>query len=77
MGAEERQVCCVELFCLLTRAPRGDTDAAVDLEKLRKYERERLRYFYAVVDCDSASTAEALYQQCDGLVSRQLCRCEE
>ena len=44
-------------------------EAGVDLEKLRKYERERLRYFYAVVDCDSTSTAAALYQQCDGLVS--------
>ncbi|KAI8066380.1 hypothetical protein BC940DRAFT_320076 [Gongronella butleri] len=37
-----------------------------DQEALRKYQLERLRYFYAVVTCDSASTAKALYQACDG-----------
>jgi len=42
----------------------------VDVEKLRKYERERLRYCYAIVECDSPATAASLYQQCDGLVRR-------
>ena len=38
-----------------------------DKEKLRQYELERLKYFYAIVDCDTATTAEALYRACDGL----------
>lgn len=32
------------------------------------YERERLRFYYAIVECDSAATAASLYKQCDGLV---------
>ena len=32
------------------------------------YERERLRFYYAIVECDSAVTAASLYKQCDGLV---------
>ncbi|CAM6082843.1 unnamed protein product [Calypogeia fissa] len=38
-----------------------------DPEKLRQYEKAKLRYYYAVVDCDSASTAAHLYKNCDGL----------
>ena len=35
--------------------------------QLRKYERERMKYYYAVTDCDSVQTAEAIYQECEGL----------
>ncbi|EGG16502.1 hypothetical protein DFA_09040 [Cavenderia fasciculata] len=38
-----------------------------DLEKLRKYEMDKLKYFYAVVQCDSVETANAIYDECDGL----------
>ena len=38
----------------------------VDNEKLRKYELERYKHYYAVVSCDSVRTAEVLYNECDG-----------
>lgn len=34
--------------------------------KLRRYQLERLRYYYAVLDCSSTSTAQAIYDAVDG-----------
>lgn len=34
---------------------------------LRKYEEERLKYYYAVVQFDDAKSADAVYKQCDGV----------
>lgn len=34
---------------------------------LRKYEEDRLKYYYAVVKCEDIKTADSLYEQCDGV----------
>lgn len=36
-------------------------------EKLRKYELERFKYYFAIAECDSAKTAQTLYDECDGV----------
>ncbi|KAG0228918.1 pre-rRNA-processing protein esf1 [Actinomortierella wolfii] len=37
-----------------------------DADALRKYQLERLKYYYAVVDTDSVATAKAICEACDG-----------
>ena len=37
-----------------------------DTAKLRQYQLERLRYYYAVITCSSKSTAKTLYDSMDG-----------
>ena len=45
---------------------KGDDGEEFDSAKLRQYQLDRLRYHYAVVTCDSNSTAKALYDAMDG-----------
>ncbi|XP_076950726.1 pre-rRNA-processing protein esf1-like [Bidens hawaiensis] len=44
-----------------------DDDNEIDNEKLRAYELSRLRYYFAVVVCDSIATADYIYKSCDGI----------
>ncbi|KAF4551490.1 Pre-rRNA-processing protein esf1-like protein [Elsinoe fawcettii] len=44
---------------------KGDTGEEFDSAALRRYQLDRLRYFYAVVTCSDESTAESIYKALD------------
>lgn len=49
------------------------TSEDFDEEALRKYQLERLRYCFAIVETDSVETAEAIYSGCDGQEFEKTC----
>lgn len=44
-----------------------EEDKDVINESIRDYEKSRLRYYFAVAECDSSATADHLYKSCDGI----------
>ena len=54
-----------------TSSSESESDAEEDAdavrERMRQYERDRMTYYYAICECDSAETARAVYAACDGL----------
>jgi hypothetical protein len=71
--AEEEVSGPQELTKQETGREKPDQEEAVDeedeafKEKLREYQLNRLKYYYAVIELDSVETADKVYKECDGL----------
>ena len=48
------------------KSVQNDDGKDFNMVALRKYQVDRLKYYYAVVECDSVETAKAIFTSCDG-----------
>ncbi|XP_028828014.1 ESF1 homolog [Denticeps clupeoides] len=72
MRAEQTQG-PLELRSLPDNPDADNEEQRIYREKVRDYQFKRLRYYYAVVECDSADTAAQIYQECDGFEYESSC----
>ncbi|XP_017571978.2 ESF1 homolog [Pygocentrus nattereri] len=72
MKAEQTQG-PLELTCLPDDPDADTEEQRIYREKVRDYQFKRLRYYYAVVECDSVETATKLYEECDGFEYESSC----
>jgi hypothetical protein len=45
----------------------ADEEGTFDGAKLRRYQRDRLKYFYAIAECDSPATAAVVKRECQNI----------